>query len=733
MGIHGARSLMDADPARYSETFTWECDDRGSPPNPNQTLGLLIDAKSVLYHVVLKQENVLYASPATVYECCGAYFTKLIQVVGRHGGVHVFFDGLAPEHKIPSQIKRMGEHASSGDKLARGDITGSVKLLHNLAEWAFVEAVQRLYLLFPDRLSMHRPSIGEAEAHINHWLVQHPSTYSTVAIISEDSDFLVYESCPGFIPPSTIHFSRQKGKQSFQGQHYLRDKFIRAFLGESTKDTTVMTAIAALAGCDYTLSDKEQNQVLGIIRKRVASSDLGGLRPKSRNNPSASSTLTAILRLVAHYKAKTGGNWLHHLCKDFADPVANDAQFAIQSIHEVYYYTIQTSPSPDFDISPGMVEVRRLLQYGMVYCYPIVETFRTKPDTESSHGSRGNIKDPALTQHHYSPGGVHAHALIPSPPLSTQLEMWISRSSIWHFPHFRQIRARLYSYIRLQVYHSRCPSNIPPGDFWTKSSEPTIEEVVRVNSGPKCTVERTLLTVPDHSIMSAMFDARMLLEADDQAIDRALVFCIHGTPQQLPSLRQRGVQKCGVIFVASTMLPFNLACLLLMMSTTPDEVASYPPPALSYNDDASSEAYQVLPILSVACAHANLLVDTISTFWPEKEPLSSLASPPIGVSSTFRHDNALMIWNALRECRNLEYLRSQDVFISEDAANISGYLKDCFTNLRNLRPGDVAWSNLLHQWHKTVAPLYDVWWETFNLDEIGDTIHHPPPTLVKAK
>eukprot|EP00934_Nitzschia_sp_Nitz4_P001476 Nitzschia sp. Nitz4//scaffold56_size114212//55353//57533//NITZ4_003949-RA/size114212-processed-gene-0.26-mRNA-1//-1//CDS//3329554703//1476//frame0 len=715
MGIHGARSLMDADPARYCEAFLWNWADESV--KQNLTLGLLIDAKSVLYHVVLKQESVVYASPATIYECCLAYFRRLLQVVGEDGGVHIFLDGLPPHQKIHAQVDRMAQQAITADQLARGEISGSIKLLHHLAEWAFVEAITNLQQTSEQRIVLHRPQVGEAEAHINQWLLHNPVEYSKIAIISEDSDFLVYNACPGFIPPSSLRFTERQGKFCLQGQHYVREKFLRAFLGEITMDTSVMTTVAAIAGCDYALG-KEQAQILSDLRAKIAASDLGGLRPKLRTNPTAAAALKAILRLVAHFKVNAGNCWLKSLCQVFASPKIDEVIQVIQSTHQVYYYALQLPMTPELEIPPGMVEVRRLLQYGMVYCYPVIETFRSFEGPDDS-ATKPSGRDPAFVCH-FSPGSVQAHALVPVPPLSTQIEVWSARSSIWHFPHFRQIRARLYSYIRLQVYNGRVPTKVIPGDFWITSSDPVVEEVIRMNAGQRTTVQRTRVVVPEHATMSAMFDAQSLLEADEQSLDKALVFCIHGTPQQLVTVRPRGTAVGGVVFVASTMLPFNLAFLLIMLSTVPKEVYAFDIPALSYDTAACSELNQVLPMMTVACAHADLLVNTLACFWTECEQVTNLGWPALNVSATFQHDVALMIWSAVRDGRNLEYLKSQDSFVSEDGTNISQYTNDCFVKLQAMRPGDMSWSKVLSLWQKEAVPIYEVWWEVFNLDEIGD-------------
>jgi len=208
-----------------------------------------------------------------------------------------------------------------------------------------------------------------------------------------------------------------------------------------------------------------------------------------------------------------------------------------------------------------------------------------------------------------------------------------------------------------------------------------------------------------------------LLLHDELVVDRALAFCILGGEQQLPLIRRLGTNTGGVLFVASLMLPFNIAALLIMMATAPREIANFDLPRIPFDSISCTEVSKVLPILSVACAHANFLVNSVVSFWPEKALHSVLVLPPVSVSGTFRHDNALMIWDALRSGRNLEYLGSQDNFVSDDDSNVSEYLSNCFSDLRRLRRQDAEWMDLIKKWQADATPVYKAWWEIFNLDE----------------
>ena len=711
MGILGCRTMMDGDPSRFTTQFTWNCTDGpGSNQNNNESnsLGLLIDGKSFLYHIVMGTNDLMYASPYTINESCQVHIHRLLRVVGKKGGVHIFFDGLAPLEKLNSQLKRMSEESIAGDRLARQDVSTDskrLKLLHHLAEWAFLEAIDALKLRFSTTLFVYRPAKGEGEAMINQWLVQNDGLYSRVSVISEDSDFLVYESCPGFIPPSSLLYNETNGRHSLEGTYYLRSKFLLSFLGHpATTDSTIMTTVAAVAGCDY-IDGLEESQLraLSSLRHTIINNSIGGLRLKKRNNPTALSALTAILRVVAHYKSLGGYQWKEHMCYALGGELVEDTMLALRTIHSIYYYSLQISPDGAVDILPGMVEVRRLMQLGIFVCYPLVETYRIEFLEHDIVSNNLDVSD--------------AVPALPCPPLISEFESWITTGSIWNFPHFRQIRGRIYSYIRLIVHSGQIVPAIPPADLWAFDRNTVIKEIVRIKDGSGWRMEPTNVTVPHHSMLATLFNEQLLTLSDDDSIYRGISFCLTGTPyepRRFAAMKRLPVARRSA-FLASTILPFNLACLFLMMSTAPKEIAHWDFPLPPYSGPSCIELKKVLPLLSVAYAHVNLLVNTLSAVWTKHGVYTSLFGPPLNVSSTFKHDTALMIWDALRLQLNLEYVTTPDSGTSLGKQNdIRQYLGGCFKKLGLLRSEDDAWQKVLMHWRDTVDPLYDAWWEIFN-------------------
>jgi hypothetical protein len=222
--------------------------------------------------------------------------------------------------------------------------------------------------------------------------------------------------------------------------------------------------------------------------------------------------------------------------------------------------------------------------------------------------------------------------------------------------------------------------------------------------------------IPHHSMMSNMFDEKLLTRLDEFSIDRGLLFCLTGTPHQLDTLLAMNGTAYGTAFLASMMLPFNLSCLLLMMSTAPKEMSQWDFPLPAFDSPCCKEVKKVLPMLSVAYAHANLLANSLASIWPNRGSESSLISPPVHVSSTFRHDTALLIWDALRLQINLECLTSKGTFSTADTeASVNQYLDGCFKKLDALRPDEEEWQKALQLWKEKVSSLFLAWWQIFNL------------------
>jgi hypothetical protein len=182
----------------------------------------------------------------------------------------------------------------------------------HLAQWAFQEAIhetiQETRPFAPKYLFIHRPRNGEGEALINHWISQNGSYFMKIGIIYEDSDFLIYDSCPGFIPPRSIKIEVHNDMYCLQGQLFSQVKFLKAFFaGILYVERFTMASLATVDGCDYSFPARNE-QHLDQLRRRIIQSDIGGLRIKNRNNLTAATSLTAIARSILHYMKQAGPN-----------------------------------------------------------------------------------------------------------------------------------------------------------------------------------------------------------------------------------------------------------------------------------------------------------------------------------------------------------------------------------------------------------------------------------------
>jgi hypothetical protein len=365
-----------------------------------------------------------------------------------------------------------------------------------------------------------------------------------------------------------------------------------------------------------------------------------------------------------------------------------------------------------------MLDVRRLLQHGSFYCHPLVETFNGPEligQDKKQYSKKKRRREGPL--YHSEVVDTTAYAVIPLPPLSTQVEAWIDQASTWYMPHLRQIRVRLYILIRINVVHlKRTPSILPLHPSWTQDL-PSVTEFRRTGTGNSARIEQRSIGVPHYDFVSIGFTPKMLQDDDDDlSMDRALMFCALGSCKQMTAVRSKAAHQYGSLVLASIMLPFNLASLLILLGTCP-RLDGYPLPAPQDAELISEELDKVLPLVTVACHHALLLVTTVSVLWDATDE-STLASKPWFVSDTIDYEKAMLVWQGVRRCRNLEQLATQKAFVAEDNANIRGYMNEAFEKLSLLHPQDADWKDILREWNEDAMALWEVWWDVFEMDDV---------------
>jgi hypothetical protein len=722
MGILGASSVMKQDPARFCETFTlnWNGAEQGK-------VALLIDAMSLLHYLASSSARSDYLDLATIRQGTSEYTKSLLKVVGSQGMVHFFFDGLSPKAKYASQIKRYTRQAGIAEKMAKGELPAAKdRIIHHLAQWAFQEAIEEMIqetLPFAQtRLFIHRPRNGEGEALINHWIAQNGSFFTKIGIISEDSDFLIYDSCPGFIPPRSIKIEVHNDMYCLQGQLFSRVKFLKAFFaGIPNVDRFTMATLATLAGCDYTFPSRNE-QLLDQLRRRIIQSDIGGLRIKNRNNPTAATSFTAIARSMSHYMNQAGPNnfWIDiFLIANCEEPTAIKSM--IKQTLKIYYDELElSSDDQNEDRSPVMVDVRRLLVHGVIYCYPVAEETMGQEIVNSERKDRnlkkrdrnGSLADSSVVN-------TSAYAIVPLPPVSTQIDHWMNQSSMWLFPHFRQVRARLYVIIHnyIKVKGSKRIRTFNMGCSWTKEDYSAfVVEYVREGKGSQVKMGDRYIKVPHHNTVSSGLQPAMLNDADEtEVMERWIILCVLGTTKLLPGPKLEAANLYGLGLLSSLMLPFNLAALTILMTTAP-RLDSFKISS-SVHEDTTDEVDLMLPLVSIAVHHTMLVFKTLAQLFPNSE---SRLFGNKAVSDMFDYKIVVMLWDSIRLGRNLEDLPDQECFSALDDQNIIGYLNDCFKALVRFKANDPQWSETLKQWKMRAEPLWALWWHVFSLDDLKE-------------
>jgi len=810
MGIPGARSILDEDQRRFGAPWrvnwgddekrvadapgsrevveTTKDDSKKEPenkPKANEEENgiddkvkkglqeaniLLVDGMALLYHVAVHKRTAslpavsIHTSPSTVKDLVSAYLSSILRALPEYSEVRVFMDGLAPAFKINAQLERLKNQAIAGDVAARKEKDSNVtwsappKLLDPLSEWAFVEAIEEVSAILKVSgsskfLELHRPSRGEAEAYIDYWISRKiPKGITKVFILADDTDFLVYQHCPGFIPLQTLEIEEDsKGVVRLSGFQYERQKFLDAFLpslGKINPDD-VMPVVAALAGCDYTLPNNLQNG-LESARTTIVKSDIGGLREKARNNPSKAQQLTAILRYMEHFLKKDNENWADAMCDAASktekmngsngnknveidqDPNTKNAAAEILKeaflfMRKIYFRTLALPENPSFEKKPTSVEIRRLLEYGIFYCRPIIETW----DPSSYHPLSRKRTLGAIDG---DPMDTSTFALVITPPFTRQVAAWVEGETLWRMPHFYQARLRLHCLLvqfactgGSYAFEGQ-PLRLSP--MWT-NEYPRVTEYNRSHNvgghnakgEPPLRILEKALETPIHDNVSAGWQDEADLLSGEGAVDRAILFCILGNIRQAkPALNPR-LKDQGSVFLTSLFLPYNLAFVIILMGTSPGLESIN---LMNVRPAIRAEMDRVWPFITLCCYHGIFISNALLSLFgshTEEQKRSNLSSPgkiastrgPTRVSDTMRYNDAVWIWSHVREGADMELLRSSD---SDDAVEIAyavDYLDAGMAKLRAVLPQTDEWDIKAQEWRDRAKVLWIIYFETFNV------------------
>jgi hypothetical protein len=461
MGVRGAWSVVSSDPRRFGEP--WVC-------SVEQSV-IWIDGPSLVYFLALQPKfdqvdrfhgrynQIGQASPATIYKRAVNFFTVLSQLSKE---VHVVMDGVCSAAKIPTQIDRMSAAAQQAEEAARSSTSPkNCKVISILAEWTVVDALEKLSRQITS-LQLHRLAIGEAEAFIDATLM-HQKDKNDVVVMSNDTDFLIYKHCPGFLPFTSLQFTPvnrpENGDDTFvlTGFHYLASNFRRAFF-LNCFDHQVLTSVAGLTGCDY------DDDILKSARAIIVKSEIGGLRVKHQNKPTMQLILRAVLRYVGHY-VKMGESWRISLGKS----IGGDA--ILKSLNAVHQNYLPSDPSQMKDTEFSL-ECHRLIVSGTLFCRPLIEYWSSssirlsvsKPKRTAALSKRSRKRRKKRQLLEVTTASVEGDDTLEGADLQLiepidladaphivnyeKIQEYLRKGSAWTLPHFQSVRVRLYGLMK---------------------------------------------------------------------------------------------------------------------------------------------------------------------------------------------------------------------------------------------------------------------------------------------
>jgi len=540
MGIRGAATLLSLDRRRYGHQWTLDAETcsntkiyidgpalqyflikrglirRKNDYNYSLQVPLVIPCDSKDASIIA--DEFLYGlplSPTAMYIQARSFISSLISssqldpnkkrsesVEGSRDGmeIHLVMEGLSHVSKSSTQISRMAERADTCSAAAQFMFHGSTKstergggsvafVPHLFADHAmaiaFEESVDKARKMGV-AISVHY-AMGEAEEEISSLLRVNNGDNGTesqncneknnsVVVLTTDTDFLVYESSPGFVDLDTLEFTSVNGEidefaakdnvtepamVTVTGWYYERDKFMRAHRLENIH----MPLIAAFSGCDYgTLQMGDAGKILdkqlSSSQKVVMSSAIAGIkRRKDQLNPSSKTRFLASIRFVAFHgkpvklkksEVLTAGEDISpNVNKLIIEKVAFAAvgegkgqadrcrrlMEALNIVLSVYQSSlcfqlptgvasvdkgVTLQKNTNFRLtSPIDVDIRRIVLHASFYCRPIVETWKRRLEQKANPNDESSSDMCSCTSHN-------------------------CYNSVWMYEMFINIRMRMY-------------------------------------------------------------------------------------------------------------------------------------------------------------------------------------------------------------------------------------------------------------------------------------------------
>ena len=619
------------------------------------------------------------ASPEAVYALSAGFGSALLSSGASE--VHLVLDGAASRHKSVAQLERMVTAATRAERAALAIVTGegssSASALVGAWDVPHLFAERSMADAFTDVGCAVRRSRGEAEGGIARLVADLAADgRASAVVLSNDSDFLVYPSCPGYVPLHSLQFELissgegegTAGKRPIYrvtGWQYSRGKFLAAFpmlvphgCGDGSGTGTdmdadgtfgTMCAVSALAGNDYALSTPLE-AALRSARTAVVRSDIGGLRRRERNDPTARGAVTAVIRYVGHFAVRSGaasdggGNtWLQRLVAAVAgdgkgredrEARLTEAISLVQSIYASDAERGAVLEKGGLD-SDGL----RLLSSGTFYCRPVVEF---GPSNYAAAGGIRKKKRRVVNTRRNQKAGRKARDRTEAVPRNGNTALHnvgvCESSSMWMEPRFSHFRRRLY-----QIIHR------PRGQEEVNS---TIEEHCRTGSGNQILYQRS--EVPAEPF-SNIWDLVSRENGDTPLW--GLMYCFTGCGALDDSIHlQTAAMPDPFISMSALLLSSCQERLLLLMMSSVSlcDPRSNSGEQLNFRQIATMQepvdrsTIKAMTRVQLAIFHAVFAANLLSHRSSDHDPLMPI-SRGFRPSSFFQDELALVVWTSIVE------------------------------------------------------------------------------------
>jgi hypothetical protein len=685
MGVKGLHSLLSDDPRRFGVRWTLGAD--GANDGDNVSTIVYIDGPALLHHLLAAYPSLLVGrrdsastmsmppvgdnmpsclfgqvSPEAVYVMAQSFVISL--VAAGISEVHLVRDGLASEHKSEAQMSRLADACRRADLAARqlarwADDTamaltndsrsiGAWDVPHLFAEMALEEVFLDLMTAAGcDRedqnessgpFFLHRAH-GEAEGYICH-LIEQRRIYrepekmkckEEIIILSNDTDMFVY-NVPCFVPLHSLRFEQvtSTARCVITGWKYCRAKFLAAFpnlvprfANNEGESFATMAAVSALAGNDYRLPQKYRT-ALSTARAQIIQSDIGGLRRRERNAPTAKGTVTAVIRFVGHFasrdkrlsaaviatdassSAENKSGWMRQLASAAApdgkgkDVRECDLFEALCLVQKIYSDDATVDKESLMSWLPDInnTEIERLVHRSSFFCRVVIEAF--------GHSHRGANKTKKRrvvnTKRNQKAGKKRRKS-----DGDDDNEVECSSKSIWRASEFVRLRESLYDvlahYLR-NIAQNGCLSLTSVQECCRVGMEDFKATHTYIPSPPDCLTKGSRCR--DMLDYCFAHDDRMLHEHAPS--DNPLAIGILSR-----SLEELPNQLWPVFLTAMLLSTPNHVLLMFLVASAPKGLS------FSSNDTHQSFGGDVRDValkLQVAMYHSNLVVDGIMLFFP---------------------------------------------------------------------------------------------------------------------